>query len=67
MKQIKNAISGVIAGFLFIVIGIVLLWWNEGNDVKNIKTIEEARASLVNISSDKVDASNERHLVLTLI
>ena len=65
MKQIKNAISGVIAGFLFIVIGIVLLWWNEGNDVKNIKTIEEARASLVNISSDKVDASNEGKLVST--
>lgn len=48
-----------------IVIGIGLLWWNEGNDVKNIKTIEEAKSVLVNVSSEKVESSNEGKLVST--
>lgn len=65
MEKIKNAIGGVIGGFICIVIGIVLLWWNEGNDVKNIKTIEEARGSLVNVSSESVDSDNEGKLVST--
>ena len=65
MEKIKNAIGGVIGGFICIIIGIVLLWWNEGNDVKNIKTIDEARGSLVNVSSDSVDSSNEGKLVST--
>lgn len=65
MKKIKNAFASVIGGLICIVIGIVLLWWNEGNDVKNIKTIEEARDSLVNIKSDEVDSANEGKLVST--
>ena len=65
MEKIKNAIGGVVGGFICIIIGIVLLWWNEGNDVKNIKTIEEARGSLVNVSSESVDSSNEGKLVST--
>ena len=48
-----------------IVIGIGLLWWNEGNDVKNIKTIEEAKSVLVNVSSEKVESNNEGKLVST--
>ena len=65
MKKIKNAFASVIGGLICIVIGIVLLWWNEGNDVKNIKTIEEARESLVNVKSDEVDPANEGKLVST--
>ncbi len=65
MKKIKKLFSGVICGILFIVIGIGLLWWNEGNNVKNIKTIEEAKAGLVNISSDTVDKANDGKLVST--
>lgn len=48
-----------------IVIGIGLLWWNERNDVKNIKTIEEAKSVLVNVSSEKVESNNEGKLVST--
>lgn len=65
MKKIKNAFSGVIVGILFIALGIGLLWWNEGNNVKNIKTIEEAKAGVVDISNDKVDSTNDGKLVST--
>lgn len=65
MKREKKKSAGPLAGILMIVIGIFILWKNEGNDVKNIKTIEEARNVLVNVSSDKVDSANEGKLVST--
>ena len=65
MKRVGNAFKGILGGFILIVIGVILLWWNEGNNVRNIKTIEEARGALVNVSSDKVDSANEGKLVST--
>lgn len=65
MKREKKKAAGPFTGILFIIIGIGLLWWNEGNDVKNIKTIEEARSVLVNVSADKVDSANDGKLVST--
>jgi hypothetical protein len=65
MKREKKKAAGPLAGLVMIVLGIGLLWWNEGNDVKNIKTIKEARSVLVNVSSDKVDPANEGKLVST--
>ena len=64
MKKKKKG-TGPFAGLIIIVLGIGILWWNEGNDVKNIKTIEEARNVLVKVSSDKVDPVNEGKLVST--
>ncbi len=65
MKREKKKAAGPLAGILMIVIGIIVLWNNEGNNVRNIKTIEEARGALVNVSSDKVDSANEGKLVST--
>lgn len=65
MKREKKKAAGPLTGIVMIVIGIILLWNNEGNNVKNIKTIEEARGVLVNVSSDKVDSANEGKLVST--
>ncbi len=64
MKKKKKQ-AGPLSGILFIILGIGMLWWNEGNDVKNIKTVEEARSVLVNVSSDKVDSANDGKLVST--
>lgn len=65
MKKIKGIFSGVVAGIIFIIIGSILLWWNEGNNVRNIKTIEEARELLVNVENNKVEDKNEGKLVST--
>ena len=65
MVREKKKSAGPFAGLIIIVLGIGILWWNEGNDVKNIKTIEEARNVLVKVSSDKVDPANEGKLVST--
>ena len=41
MKKIGNSIVGVIIGIICLIGGTGLLWWNEGNNVKNIKTTDE--------------------------
>ena len=65
MKKVGNSFKGVLGGFLFIVIGIGLLWWNEGNNVKNIKTTKEMEELVVDISSDKIDSAYEGKLIAT--
>lgn len=64
MRQKKKS-AGPIAGIIIIIIGIIVLWSNEGNNVRNLKTVEEARNVLVNVSADKVDPANEGKLVST--
>lgn len=61
----KSSGGSFFGGLLCIVIGIIMLFVNEGNNVKNIKTIEEARSVMINVVSDKVDSANEGKLVAT--
>ena len=65
MKKIGNSFKGILGGFVLILIGIVLLWWNEGNNVRNLKTTAEMDKSVVDVSSNKVDPSNEGKLIAT--
>ncbi len=65
MKRIGNSFKGIAGGFVAILIGIVLLWWNEGNNVKNIKTTAEMSKTYIDVSSETVDSSNEGKLIAT--
>ena len=65
MKSKKNPFSGVIGGIVLLVLGTGLLWWNEGNNVKNIKTLKEVSKNVVDISSSKVNSNYEGKLVAT--
>ena len=64
MKKIKDSFAGVIFGFILLIVGTCLLWWNEGNNVRNIATTNEVAKTAIEISSDKVDSSNEGKLVV---
>lgn len=61
----KNPFGGIIIGILFLIGGSILLWWNEGNNVKNIKTVKELKEKVVDVGSDKISSSNEGKLVAT--
>ena len=61
----SNPFGGIIAGILLLIGGTCLLWWNEGNNVKNIEGLAEAKKVLVEVTSDKVDSKNEGKLVVT--
>ncbi len=65
MKRVGNSIKGILGGFVLLLICIILLWWNEGNNVRNIKTTNEMSKVYVDVSSDKVEATNEGKLVAT--
>ena len=58
MKNNKNGglFAGIIMGLLMVIGGTVFLWWNEGNNVRNIKTTDEVEKNVVEITS-KSDCS----------
>ena len=65
MKKIGDSFKGILGGILLIIASIILLWWNEGNNVKNIKTTDEMSKTVIDIKSDAIDAKNEGKLVAT--
>jgi hypothetical protein len=65
MKKIGDSIKGVVGGFILIVIAVILLWWNEGNNVKNLKTTAEMEKIVIDVGSDAVDKNNEGKLIAT--
>ena len=65
MKKIGDSFKGILGGFVFILIGIGVLWWNEGNNVKNIKTTAEMEKIVIDVSSETIDKNNEGKLIAT--
>ena len=63
MKKIGQSFSGVIIGFILVVVGIGILWWNEGNNVSNLRSVSEGLKNYVDVSSTEVDNENEGKLV----
>ncbi len=57
--------GGIGAGFLLLLVGIGLLWYNEGRTVKNQSTINEARKQYIQVKSDILNDKNEGKLVAT--
>ncbi|MCF0203067.1 MAG: hypothetical protein HUK08_06865 [Bacteroidaceae bacterium] len=48
-ERLGNSIKGIGTGFVFLVLGTILLWWNEGRFVSTEKMIEEAQGSCVSV------------------
>ncbi len=65
MKRVGNSFKGIVGGFVAILIGVVLLWWNEGNNVKNIKTTAEMSKNYIDVTSETIDPNNEGKLIAT--
>lgn len=63
MKNNNKKGSGLFGGLVFLIIGISLLWWNEGKTVAKQSLILEAEKNLVQIKDAKVKDSNEDKLV----
>ena len=63
MKVKGNGIKGFFGGFVIILIGISLLWFNESNNVKNIKAINKGRKVAIDIENSPVDIENNGKLV----
>lgn len=57
--------SGILGGLLLLVIGIGILWYNEGRTVKTQATINEARKNYKDVKAEKIDDKYEGKLVAT--
>lgn len=59
----KDSLGGALFGVLLVIVGTILLFWNEGRAVKRYKDLKEGAGAVVSIPSDKVDPEMEGKLV----
>ena len=68
-KKIETTTSrksgGIVTGLLFLVIGIGILWYNEGRTVKTGSAINEAKKNYTDVSSEKINDKYEGKLIAT--
>lgn len=57
--------NSIVGGLVIIIIGIGLLWWNEGNNVRNIQSVNEGMKNYTDIKADKIDSKYDGKLVAT--
>ena len=57
--------GGILGGLLLLVVGIGILWSNEGRTVKTQSAILEAKKSFIQVKSDTIDSKNDGKLVAT--
>lgn len=60
-----NKGNGFFGGIIILLIGVGLLWWNEGNNVSNLQSVDEGYKNYTDVSSKKVDAKYDGKLVAT--
>ena len=48
-SRMKNALSGVGMGFVMLIAGTILLFWNEGRTVKTTRMLKEAQKVCVEL------------------
>lgn len=62
-KRLSGAIKGILVGGFLVIVGIVLLFWNEGRTVKRTKTLKEGAGAVVSLEGPSPDPVHESHLV----
>ena len=63
-NRIGNSIGGIFFGLLLLVIGVGLLWYNEGRSVKRAKALKDGQGQTVTLESiDSVDPEMDGKLV----
>ena len=63
-QRLNKAIKGIVGGFIAFIAGTILLFWNEGNFIKNKRAIQEAEGACVAVEDvSKIDASLNNLLV----
>lgn len=57
--------NSIVGGIVILIAGIMLLWWNEGDSVKNIQSVNEGLKNYIDVTSETVDNENDGKLVAT--
>jgi hypothetical protein len=57
--RIKNALVGILIGFILILVSIYFLFWNEGRAIQTYRSLVEGAGLVVSVDSTTVDPANE--------
>lgn len=58
-SKLGGSIKGIFGGLVIAAIGVVLLWWNEGQAVTTARSLKEGARDVVSVLAERVDAGNE--------
>lgn len=61
--RIKNALSGIVVGFLLVITAVALLFWNEGRAVKTATALAEGAGLVVTVDPDNPPTDSSGKLV----
>ena len=61
--KVRSTGGGIVGGLLLFILGICLLWWNEGRTARQTAFLKQAKADYVQLDSTKVVSTNENKLV----
>ncbi len=64
-KNVTKRGGGFVLGIILIVVGVILLWSNEGRTVKTQSAINEALKEYKDVTSEQVNPKNEGKLIAT--
>jgi hypothetical protein len=62
-SRLMSSITGVLFGIILAIVGVILLFWNEGRAIHTARALAEAGSSFVAVSPDAVQAANEGKMV----
>ncbi len=59
----KDYFKNIIFGVLLLSFSLIMLFWNEGNVIHRVQTLEEAEQDVISIEANQVDLFNESKLI----
>lgn len=61
--RLGQAVVGVLFGFIFVIVSVGVLFWNEGRAIRTAQGLAEGAGIVRSVSADSVDRSNEGRLI----
>jgi hypothetical protein len=62
-SRLGQAIVGVLFGFIFVIVSVGVLFWNEGRAIRTAQGLAEGAGIVRSVSADTVDRSNDGRLI----
>ena len=59
----KDYFKNIIFGVLLLSFSLIIIFWNEGNVIYRVQTLEEAEQDVISIEANQVDLFNESKLI----
>jgi hypothetical protein len=63
LAEIKYGYLGLVLGLLCFMGAVLLLFWNERQVIKNLKTLRQVRQAVISVPSDRIDPQHDGRVV----